>query len=251
MDNGTFKISEVNPLKSYRENAGGCPYYTVRPCCRAFVVRSFMANKNDVEASKLYLSIMEEVKIRAYSMNTARNIPNGLPPPLIREYCFLQLRMLCELIALGCLVAHGDIQESKAKDFQKAYKADDILKRLEALHPDFYPVPVKPTFGNNSVDLEAITSGFLTKPELITLYGKCGDVLHKGNLRRLLSPRMPSQTNFPDIDVWGQKMLNLLSAHRLIRRGSRFGFLTFLEVTQNGGNVQVGFFESPQPSAST
>jgi hypothetical protein len=76
-------------------------------------------------------------------------------------------------------------------------------------------------------------------------------VLHKGNLRNLISPKMPTQTNFPDINIWGQKILNLLSAHRLLRLGSRFGFLTFLEVSQQGGNVQVGFFESPDdPTAS-
>ncbi len=189
---------------------------------------------------------MEEVKVRAFSINNATHIPNGLPPPLVREYCFLQLRMLCELVALGCLVAHSDIKETQTKSFQKTWGADEILKRLEKLHPDFYPVPVKPTFGPSSVHLENIESGFLTKSELIKLYGTCGDVLHKGNLRNLISSKTPAQTNFLDINNWGQKMLNLLSAHRITRLGSRFGFLTFLEVTQKGGNVQVGFFASPE-----
>jgi hypothetical protein len=205
-----------------------------------------MPTKNDEAARDLYLSIMEEVKIRAFSINAATNVPNALPPPLIREYCFLQLRMLCELVALGCLVAHGDIKETKAKDFQKAYKADDILRRLEELHPDFYPVPVTPTFGQNSLNIEPIESGYLTKRELVTLYGKCGDVLHKGNLRRLLKPKMPTRTDFfADINEWGQKMLNLLSAHRITRIGGRFLFITFLQVDKLGGVVQVAIAESP------
>ena len=211
-----------------------------------------MPTTDDEKAMALYLSIMEEAKIRAYSINTITNNPIGLPPPLVREYCFLQLRMLCELIALGCLVAHGDIKETKAKDFQKAYKADDILKRLGELHPAFYPVPVTPVFGNASVHLEVIETGFLTKSDLIELYGKCGDVLHKGNLRRLLSPRIPSQTNFPDINNWGQKTLNLLSSHRISRVGGNFHFVTFLEAAQAGGNVLMSIAESPkdtQPSA--
>jgi hypothetical protein len=53
--------------------------------------------------------------------------------PLLREYGFLQLRMLCELIALGCLVAHGDIEETKAPVLQNEYKAGVIVKRLERL----------------------------------------------------------------------------------------------------------------------
>lgn len=205
-----------------------------------------MANESDEAALALYLSIMEEVKVRFFSMNTAMNVPNDLPPPLIREYCFLQLRMLCELIAIGCLVAHGDIEETQTNSFQKARKADDILKKMNELHPDFYPVPVKPTCGANSVNLDIIDSEFLTKSELIALYGKCGDVLHKCSLKKLISTKKSIQTNYQDINVFGRKMLNLLSAHSLIRRGSRFGFLTFLEVDQMGGNVQVGFFESPE-----
>ena len=74
---------------------------------------------DDQAALNLYLSLMEEAKIRAFSINNATNVPNRLPPPLVREYCFLQLRMLCELIALGCLVAHSDIKATQAKSFQK------------------------------------------------------------------------------------------------------------------------------------
>jgi hypothetical protein len=86
---------------------------------------------------------MTEVMIRAFSINTATKTPTTIPQALIREYCFLQLRMLCELIALGCLVAHGDI--TKTKYFQKAYKADDILERLGKLQGEILtirPYPV-------------------------------------------------------------------------------------------------------------
>ena len=89
-----------------------------------------MATKRDEEALALYIRLMEEVKGRAFSINAITHSPIQIGPPLIREYCFLQLRMLCELIALGCLVAHGDIANTKY--FQRdAYKADDIMRRLE------------------------------------------------------------------------------------------------------------------------
>jgi hypothetical protein len=213
-------------------------------------LRSAMPTKSDEAAKTLYQSIMEEVKIRAYSINTATNIPNELPLPLVREYCFLQLRMICELVALGCLVAHGDI--SKTKYFQKAYKADDILKRLEELHPDFFPYPVKPIITPaspgfaGSVHLEDVHTDYLKKEELIRLYGKCGDVLHKGNLRRLLSPKTVSaERPYAEITEWGQKMLDLLSGHRISRIGRRFHLLAFLQVDPLGGAVQVAIAESP------
>jgi hypothetical protein len=208
-----------------------------------------MPSKADLDAANLYASIMEEVKARALSINTITNSPSGLPSPLVREYCFLQLRMLCELIALGCLVAHGDIEATKATSFQRAYKADEILKRLEALHPNFYPIPRKPVFGFKSLHLADYDADFLRKSELITLYGACGDVLHKGSLRRLISSKSPIQNNSPDINKWGQKILNLLSAHTISRIGGDFHFVTFLEASQLGGNVLVSVAESPKEGA--
>src|SRR5262245_27923594 len=76
------------------------------------------------------------IKRRLLAMDTAPEGKTGLPEVAVREYCFLQLRMLCELIALGCLTAQGDLQTGKLKD---EYRADKIIRRLQQLHPDFYP----------------------------------------------------------------------------------------------------------------
>jgi hypothetical protein len=201
-----------------------------------------MASKSDEAALALYVNIMEEVKGRAFGINTITQSQIAIGPPLIREYCFLQLRMLCELIALGCLVAHGDI--TKTKYFQRdAYKADDILRRLEELHPEFYPFPVTPIFNPGHIHLEPITSGFLTKAELISLYGRCGDILHKGTLDLLISPR-PWRMDYTDIGEWGQKILNLLSSHRISRIGGRFHMVVFLEHIPSGGNVHAAIAEN-------
>ena len=105
-----------------------------------------MATQADLNAAQLYTAIMEEAKSRALSINTVTGPGLALPVVLRREFCFLQLRMLCELIALGCLVAHGDIEETKLATFQKAYNAGDIINRLGKLHPAFYPSPRKPEF---------------------------------------------------------------------------------------------------------
>jgi hypothetical protein len=205
-----------------------------------------MATVADEKAMNLYKSLMEEAKIRALSINTIGHAAL-LPYPLVREYAYLQLRMLCELIALGCLAAHGDITQTKY--FQReAYKADEILKRLEGLHQQFYPVPVWPKFSPGHVHLEAHPPGFdfLSKDDLLQLYGKCGDVLHKGRLPRIILP--PVQSNDQqEVQRWGQKILNLLSSHRITRLGGNLHFLILLEVKSAGGNVQVAIAESPKP----
>jgi hypothetical protein len=210
-----------------------------------------MPTQADLDAANVYTSIMEEAMFRALSINTLTDSGYALPVPLQREYCFLQLRMLCELIALGCLVAHGDIEETKSSSLQKAYRAGEIVKRLEKLHPNFYPSPRKLVFSPEHVHLSDYDREFLSKSDLITLYGKCGDALHKGNLRQLLDPKNQPPAEFRDIQEWGQKILNLLSVHLVSRREGKFHLLVVLEASQTGGNVLVSVAESPvQTSAS-
>jgi hypothetical protein len=204
-----------------------------------------MPTRADLDAAKHYTPIMAEAKFRALSINTLTGSGLALPVPLLREFCFLQLRMLCELIALGCLVAHGDIEETKSVTFQKAYHAGDIVKRLEKLHPNFYPSPRKPEFSPGHLHLADYDQEFLTKDELVTFYGKCGDALHRGNLRKLLDPKNRPPADFRDIQEWGQKILNLLSFHLISRIGGKFHFVVALEAAQVSGNVLVSLAEGP------
>jgi len=200
-----------------------------------------MSTQDDLDAARVYASIMEEAKFRALSINTLTGTQTALPIPLMREFCFLQLRMLCELIALGCLVAHGDIQETK--ELRKSYHAGDIVKRLEKLHSNFYPVPRKPVFSPGHVHMEDYDHNFLTKDDLLRLYGRCGDLLHKGSLRNLLNPQKPPPSDYQDIQQWGQSTLNLLSFHTITRIGKAFHFVVALDAPQVGGNVLVSIAE--------
>src|SRR5262245_54958017 len=93
-------------------------------------------------AMKLYAGLMEEAKARLHAVEHAINGRLGLASAqIIREFCYLQFRLLCEVIALGCLTAHGDI--THASKLRKEYAADKIIKQLEELHPEFYPRPAR------------------------------------------------------------------------------------------------------------
>ena len=142
-----------------------------------------------MEHLNAYVGLMEEAKYRLFAMDTALEGRTGLPPGATREYCFLQLRMLCELIALGCLTAHGDLQTGKLKG---RYEADKIIRGLQPLHSDFYPIAAIRTDKGPKV-----YEGGLTKEELPKLYGKCGDVpekasrrYHRGNIRKRILQRL-------------------------------------------------------------
>ena len=205
-----------------------------------------MPTQADEDAAGQYTLIMEEAKLRARSMNTLTGSGLGLPVPLLRECCFLQLRILCELIALGCLVAHGDIAEAKSTTLQKTWHAGELIKALEKLHPNFYPSPRKLVFNPGHVHLEDYDREFLTKDDLLTLYGKCGDALHRGGLRKLLDPKNQPPADFRDIQDWRQRILNLLDVHLISRVGGDFHFLVALAAPQVGGKVLVSIAQSPK-----
>jgi hypothetical protein len=97
---------------------------------------------------------------------------------------------------------------------KKEYAAPKIIERLEQLHPFFYPQPVRQIKGEpGHYHLEGIPSGFLTKADLLQLYGVCWDNLHRGNLKKLLSPATVFHHDTNDIAAWGQKIQMLLNHH--------------------------------------
>jgi hypothetical protein len=165
---------------------------------------------------RIYGGLMGEAKFRIQWIEYAVNGRTGLDSRLVEEFCYLQLRMICELIALGCLALHGDIPATQTRKFQRTHAADDILDGLERLHPEFYPRPVidmdpGPKLGRL---IPRPNEDFTTKNELLDLYRKrCSPNLHKGSLTKLLSNTSTVQKRFPNIVEPTQRIANLLSFH--------------------------------------
>jgi hypothetical protein len=101
-----------------------------------------MANSEQKQLT-LYANLMEEVKVRFNCINHAVEGRMGLPAPIVREFLYQQVRFLCELTALSCLVAHGDMAILQTHKVGRSYSADEILNRMTKLRPHFYPVAVR------------------------------------------------------------------------------------------------------------
>jgi len=161
---------------------------------------------------RIYLSLMEEVIRRRNIVADGKIV---LPRAIAFELCYLQLRIICESIALGCLSTHGGIPGTQTKVLLNAWSPKDILRELERLHPQFYPVP----YDINSFDGERtpaeitfVRSGYLTKAELLKLWNECGGILHRGVLKTIEEPYKP---DFSKIRAWDHKILRLLKSHHL------------------------------------
>jgi hypothetical protein len=139
-----------------------------------------------------------------------------MPQMTAFEFCYLQLQKICEVFALGCLAAHGDIPQVRTQ-LQSTYNADKIMKQLSRIHSRFYPVPGTQTVDQvtlRPIKVTPITTGFLTKDELLTLYDQCGNYLHRGTIRQLLGKWEPT-LDFDQIKISMSKIITLLNHHQI------------------------------------
>lgn len=202
---------------------------------------------------RAYAGVMQEIKLRLLSVGqvTPKNL--AIHPVLASEFCHLQLRMACELIAIGCLIVHGDV--ASADDFRE-YAADRVMKRLHDLHPAFYPTPYRSdgvilkADGTRRQHIRIFTHGdYLMRDELIALYRKCGDVLHRGSAKKFLSePSLPA-VNFSDLQVWLDKVSALLSMHSIALLDENVRFICQLKNSK--GEVDVALLERDQEGFTT
>lgn len=168
------------------------------------------------KAARLYGELMKEVKYRIEAIDhvLAKRVP--LRNKICEELCYLQLRMICEVMALACLVIHGDVKGAQGSQIQKAYQADWIMRTLAELHPNFYPRPMRAqdepaTEPGGLPSVIAVTEGFLTQAEHVRLYQLCGDKLHRGRAKNLM--KGADAPNYTAIKVWRDKIVLLLNRH--------------------------------------
>jgi hypothetical protein len=193
-------------------------------------------------ALNAYCKLLNEAKHRLAALDTLLGGKTGLSAGAIHESAYLQLRMLCELIALGCLIAHGDLTaRSKLK---KTYEASKIIKHLERLHPEFYPRAATQTkAGPDEFDAILRNDGFLTKKELLKLYAKSGAVLHRGSLGGLFSNRK-YDADLADLKAWKDKIEVLLGYHAMFMLDDETVVLFVLRNKANNDQVQCVVLET-------
>ena len=172
----------------------------------------------------VYANLMEEARFRIEAMDAALSGRLPLPDMILEEFIYLEIRLICEIVALGCLVAHGDFTQDQLAKLRGKYDADTIIKNLTPLSDTFFPEPIRldvqppsPRDPKGSVRIDNIPAGipFLTKEELLGLYGRTGNYLHRGKLRRLESRPPYVAVDLANVTATAKKLLVLLDRHRI------------------------------------
>ena len=191
-----------------------------------------------------YPDLMQEIKERLYVIEDVLSGRTGLQRPLAHEFCFLQLRLICECISFACVIAHEYIEELQAPKIQKMWSADTLMKVLDGLHPGFYPKPHKVTNKNGGLHLDEINVPYLTKDDLKQLNGICGDNLHRGSPEKYTYNQTPERIAEyrKTIIEFSNKVFRLMESHLMRKRDEpRYIICSFQE---RGAPVEV-FFAGP------
>jgi hypothetical protein len=180
----------------------------------------------------IYCNLMDEIRHRIEIISKTLDGNYQIPVWPAFELCYLQLRMICELIALGALAVHGDIPAARTKRMRGQIKADWIINALEKLHPPFYPTPgrqiIHPDGGRQFIP---IVGDYLTKPKFLKLYRQCGEVLHRGSFKNM--HKLPDL----NLDAIGDNVLRiaaLLSFHRIALLGTENELWVAMQSEQTG-----------------
>jgi hypothetical protein len=167
----------------------------------------------DIQA---YTAVMEEIRrrtslVRALISDEVRVMYKATQV----ESMVLQVRMIIELVALASLAANKEIFEDAKRKFEKHWCPDKILKDVERLNPNFYPVPIvevpsrTPGIKN---DLVRLTSGFMERKELVEVHGRCGNVLHARNPYGKALDYAVYEELVPE---WTRRIMKLLNCHQV------------------------------------
>jgi hypothetical protein len=166
---------------------------------------------------QLYMRLMAEVKLRTEVIDRCTVPPIAKPlfgdEAFAVEFTMLQLRMICELIALACVVAHDDIALTRGPKLRKDYSAYRIFGKLARYHPDFFPRPVTITQSTpHTGNLTPVSEGCISREELEDLYHYCHEMLHRGRVHQVLDGEI-REYRFRDMYAATNKIANLLRVH--------------------------------------
>ena len=203
--------------------------------------------------TSMYRELMIEVWHRADFIGKLMAVPQlGIYNVTRIESICLQVRMILENIALGCLVANGEHLDSLPRRIEKAYHADTILTRLEAVVPECYPQPLvlvrrepDAKIRAMEVDLDRYLGEWegrppdewLSRSEFKEVYGRLGRMLHARNPLGVT----PDITFYEEMTpLWLNKIVRLVTHHKISMRSEEQIYVAQISPS---GEVSITAFE--------
>jgi hypothetical protein len=181
-----------------------------------------------------YMKIMEEIKVRVQMIEHTKGA--GLPFSLAREVCFLQLRHMVELIAIGCLAAQGKLTGSKALLVED--NPNRIFRELDKYFPYGFPQAATPKIEAQGGEQRWVgivandKPSALTRREALQMWADSGNYLHRLTVKKFFSPETAETDPWNYIDTHVAKTKDLLRQH-IITSPEQKGQMIFVSMFAN------------------
>lgn len=198
-----------------------------------------MPNTEEQKIANNYSQLMKEVKSRLTVLDERLSTlkdPNHLRPGAFidAEYCFLQIRLICESIALAAILIHEPAYTNKLKNL---YRADRIFTDLKKINRFCFPRAIT---GQPKVD--GVVQYQVDQSEsrgykwLIKIYRETDQILHRGRIKHLIEG---SSRHYPvdKVYVWASELRSLLKYHSIVDQTT--GFAIICELKPEGQPVSV------------
>ena len=168
-----------------------------------------------------YMRVMETIKGRKehidWIMSNAEAM--GRVSVFMVESICLQLRMVIEDIAVACVIANADEMPDLAHELRGEYRPSRILKGLEKMNPQCYPIPmVENVAGSHGLFRDTYKrpeGDWLMRDEAVEEYGKLSNFIHK-NLKSYSGRQVDYLELYKKCRYLESKILNLLSHHQIM-----------------------------------
>ena len=167
----------------------------------------------------LYLKLMEEVKGRIKAVEAMhiafdkRQLP--IADNYALEFCWLQLRMICETVALACVVAHADSVGDGLRQLAEKWRPTELMRRMDSLVPSFFPQPVAWQVDGSTLTLDAPDGVHMDRKTLVEMHGRVSEALHRGRLGNVIEGRPSTLGSFSDVHAQARRIIDLLSNHTI------------------------------------
>ena len=143
------------------------------------------------ELARQYQRFVQEIKIRLAAIRNAVEMAKADVEGqgfLQAEFAFIQLRYVCELIALSALWAHQ--HQGVPDKFKDAWHPAEIFKELEKSNEHCFPFACRVEQpADRNLEFIPRTEALMTRSELAVIYGRCGDALHRVKFGMFLKGR--------------------------------------------------------------
>jgi hypothetical protein len=192
----------------------------------------------------LYSTLMQEAKFRVLAISSRmKMLQHSDPPPeafIEAEFCFLQIRLICETVALASIVAHSPL--GLRKDLLKSWHAEKSFAMLRDINPHCFPIPIEVDESVRPNKINKAKGEFLKVGDLQDIYNKCGDFLHRGSAKQMLAGKR--EIDIGKIRSWTNAFVQLLSTHMIAIAG--LDALYLVNFGEAGDRVQVFLAKSAE-----